>query len=88
MMHTLKFVLLLAPTVANALNVVLSNDDGWAEKNIRVLYDSLDASGLNVLISAPAVDRSGTGMSLPRCCLASHRMRYMQLEEATGIVSR
>lgn len=55
--------LVLCPVFANAINIVLSNDDGWAEKNVRVLHDTLVASGQNVLISAPAVDRSGTGKS-------------------------
>lgn len=45
----------------HAVNVVLSNDDGWAEKNIRVFYDALTAAGENVLISAPADNKSGTG---------------------------
>jgi 5'/3'-nucleotidase SurE len=52
---------LLAPLTVQAVNVILSNDDGWAEKNIRVLYDSLTASGQNVVISAPADNKSGTG---------------------------
>ena len=56
-----QFLLLLAPILSNAINIVLSNDDGWAEKNIRVFYDALVASGQNVVISAPAIDRSGTG---------------------------
>lgn len=51
------------PLAAQAVNVVLSNDDGWAEKNIRVFYDALTAAGENVLISAPAENESGTGSS-------------------------
>ncbi|KAI7780225.1 hypothetical protein LA080_016310 [Diaporthe eres] len=53
----------LAPLAAQAVNVVLSNDDGWAEKNIRVLYDTLTSAGESVIISAPADNRSGTGSS-------------------------
>jgi hypothetical protein len=53
--------LLLAPLTVQAVRIVLSNDDGWAEKNIRVLYDSLTASSQNVVISAPAENKSGTG---------------------------
>lgn len=48
---------------AQAANIILSNDDGWAEKNIRVFYDSLTAAGENVVLSAPADNRSGTGSS-------------------------
>lgn len=54
---------LLAPLVAQAVNIVLSNDDGWAEKNIRVFYDTLTSAGESVIISAPADNRSGTGSS-------------------------
>ncbi|CAN8104635.1 unnamed protein product [Discula destructiva] len=46
-----------------AANVVLSNDDGWAEKNIRVFYNALTAAGNDVVISAPADNKSGTGSS-------------------------
>lgn len=56
-------VLALLPLAARAANIVLSNDDGWAEKNIRVFYDTLVAAGENVLISAPAENESGTGSS-------------------------
>ncbi|KIW04279.1 5'/3'-nucleotidase SurE, variant [Verruconis gallopava] len=55
--------LLLAPLAAQAVNIVLSNDDGWAEKNIRVFFDALTAAGQNVVISAPAENKSGTGSS-------------------------
>ncbi|KAG6362659.1 hypothetical protein INS49_007751 [Diaporthe citri] len=54
---------LLAPLAAQAVNIVLSNDDGWAEKNIRVFYDTLTSAGESVIISAPADNRSGTGSS-------------------------
>lgn len=51
----------LVVLAAQAANIILSNDDGWAEKNIRVFYDSLTAAGENVVISAPADNKSGTG---------------------------
>ncbi|KAF2668020.1 acid phosphatase precursor [Microthyrium microscopicum] len=60
-MIKLRLLFLFAPALSSAVSIVLSNDDGWAEKNIRVFYDALVASGQNVLISAPAIDRSGTG---------------------------
>lgn len=63
-MHiSIHSTIILLPLFARAANVVLSNDDGWAEKNIRVFYDALTAAGENVLISAPADNRSGTGSS-------------------------
>ncbi|KAL4888870.1 survival protein sure-like phosphatase/nucleotidase [Aspergillus ambiguus] len=58
-MHFLPLVLL--PLAAQAINIVSSNDDGWAEKNIRTLYDSLTAAGHQVVISGPAENQSGTG---------------------------
>ena len=62
---TLSFALL--PLTARATNVVLSNDDGWAEINIRTFYDTLTAAGDSVVLSAPAENESGTGMHLPQC---------------------
>lgn len=46
-----------------AVNVVQSNDDGWAEINIRQFYDSLTKAGFESFISAPADNESGTGSS-------------------------
>ena len=48
-------------TAARAANIVLSNDDGWAEINIRTLFNVLTAAGENVVLSAPAENQSGTG---------------------------
>lgn len=55
--------MLLASTGAQALNIISSNDDGWAEINIRTTYDALTSHNYSVIISAPAVDKSGTGSS-------------------------
>ncbi|EJD47246.1 sure-like protein [Auricularia subglabra TFB-10046 SS5] len=46
-----------------ALNVLLSNDDGWAEANVRAQFTSLLGAGFNVILSAPADNKSGTGSS-------------------------
>lgn len=51
----------MLPLVAKAVNVVQSNDDGWAEINIRELYYSLTNAGFNSIISAPAENESGRG---------------------------
>ncbi|EJD00402.1 sure-like protein [Fomitiporia mediterranea MF3/22] len=46
--------------------VLISNDDGWATANIRALYAGLRDEGLNVVLSAPAENQSGTGsLDLP-----------------------
>lgn len=49
------------PTLTPTANIVLSNDDGWAEINIRQFYYALTAAGNSVIISAPADNKSGTG---------------------------
>ncbi|ESZ91895.1 5'/3'-nucleotidase SurE family protein [Sclerotinia borealis F-4128] len=53
--------LVLLPALAHGINIVSSNDDGWAEIGIRTLYDSLTSAGHDVLISAPAENKSGSG---------------------------
>ncbi|KAI0789179.1 sure-like protein [Abortiporus biennis] len=47
-----------APT--SAPKVVLTNDDGWATAQIRAQYNALTAAGFNVILSAPADNRSGS----------------------------
>ena len=60
-MHFLILPFTLLPLVAQCTNVVLSNDDGWAEINIRTFYNALMAAGDSVVLSAPAENESGTG---------------------------
>lgn len=57
------FVLCLSllPLLVQSTNIVLSNDDGWAELNIRVFYDFLTRACNSVVLSAPAENKSGTG---------------------------
>lgn len=59
--YKLYVLALFSLSGSNAANIVLSNDDGWAEKNIRVFYDTLTSAGEGVVISAPADNKSGTG---------------------------
>ncbi|KAH8700741.1 acid phosphatase precursor [Talaromyces proteolyticus] len=54
---------LLLPLASQAIDIISSNDDGWAEVNIRSLYSALTAAGHSVVISAPAENESGTGSS-------------------------
>ena len=49
---------------AKAANLVLTNDDGWAEINVRTFYESLTGAGNSVVLSGPADNESGTGMHL------------------------
>ncbi|EIN14711.1 5'/3'-nucleotidase sure family protein [Punctularia strigosozonata HHB-11173 SS5] len=41
--------------------ILLGNDDGWAEANIRAFYQVLKQAGYNPLISSPTENRSGFG---------------------------
>ena len=69
-MHYLSIIAGFLPLLAYGQNIILSNDDGWAEQNIRNLYDKLGTAGYRVLLSAPAQDKSGTGIT-PRIFLIS-----------------
>ncbi|KAF0811811.1 5'-nucleotidase SurE [Andreprevotia sp. IGB-42] len=53
-----------AVTPAFALNILLTNDDGFAAPNIRALYIKLKAAGHDVIVSAPCQNQSGKGASL------------------------
>lgn len=64
-MHFPLAVLALLPLTIHAINIISSNDDGWAELNIRTLYNALTAADHSVVISAPAENQSGTGNSMP-----------------------
>jgi len=45
---------------ASALNIVLTNDDGYDSKNIQALFQALEDAGHDVIISAPFENQSGT----------------------------
>jgi 5'-nucleotidase len=49
---------------AQALNIVVTNDDGFEASFIHALYQRLKAAGHSVIISAPAQDNSGQGGAL------------------------
>jgi 5'/3'-nucleotidase SurE len=44
-----------------AVNIISSNDDGWAEVNIRAFFDALTEADHSVVVSAPAENQSGKG---------------------------
>lgn len=46
---------------AAALNIVLTNDDGWSTNNIQALFTKLQAAGHNVIMSTPCTNQSGKG---------------------------
>ena len=61
-MYFTALILSLLTLMVKCTNVVLSNDDGWAEINIRVFYHALTEIGDSVVLSAPAENESGTGI--------------------------
>ncbi|TFK37594.1 sure-like protein [Crucibulum laeve] len=60
---SLPIILTLALRATHALKIVLTNDDGWATAQVRAEFDALQAAGFQVLLSAPAINKSGTGSS-------------------------
>lgn len=48
-------------TPASALNILLTNDDGYRHPNIRALYQVLKARGHRVRIAAPQAEQSAKG---------------------------
>jgi 5'/3'-nucleotidase SurE len=59
--NTVALVASFAFGPASAISIISSNDDGWAEANIRALFQSLTDGGHSVVVSAPAQNKSGTG---------------------------
>ncbi len=51
----------LLASPASAINILISNDDGFESANIRALYAQLKAAGHSVAISAPTQNQSGQG---------------------------
>lgn len=50
-----------APSIASALNILISNDDGFASSNIRATYSALKTAGHNVYLVASTSNQSGQG---------------------------
>lgn len=61
LLPSLCTALLLAATPAHALDILLTNDDGFETANLRALQQRLVAAGHTVLVSAPTQNNSGTG---------------------------
>ncbi len=54
-------IFFIATLPAFALNVVLTNDDGFETENIQALYRALREAGHNVIMAAPYLGQSGAG---------------------------
>lgn len=57
----LQACLALLPALgAHGIRIIQSNDDGWAEQYVRSFHDALIESRHDVVLSAPAENKSGT----------------------------
>ena len=57
-------LLCISGGAALALNILVSNDDGYQSPNLRALYHSLKEAGHQVLVSAPETDQSAQSASV------------------------
>ncbi len=67
--RTLVKTLILAASVAaaipaSALNILITNDDGWNTENIKALKVALKNAGHQVILSTPCGNQSGKGGSI------------------------
>lgn len=49
---------------ASALNIALTNDDGWSTYGIHALYNALTAAGHNVTLAGPLAGESGSSAAI------------------------
>jgi 5'/3'-nucleotidase len=54
----------LVPLPAFALDIALTNDDGWQSQGIQALYAALVAAGHTVTLAAPASEQSGSSAAI------------------------
>jgi hypothetical protein len=62
-MRCTALLLVASPLLASAFNVIVSNDDGWAEQNVRTFVKTLTTAGFAAVLSSPAENQSGTSSS-------------------------
>ncbi|KFH41667.1 Acid phosphatase-like protein [Hapsidospora chrysogenum ATCC 11550] len=62
-MKTAAPLVLFQALAVQGLRIVQSNDDGWAESYARSLHAALTEADHDVVLSAPAENKSGTGSS-------------------------
>ncbi|WP_066014652.1 5'/3'-nucleotidase SurE [Endozoicomonas atrinae] len=48
---------------ASALNILITNDDGYQSANLQALYNAMKTEGHDVIVSAPAGEQSGKAAS-------------------------
>ena len=47
--------------LVQGVRIIQSNDDGWAEINLRTMFNVLNAAGHEAVLSGPAENQSGKG---------------------------
>jgi hypothetical protein len=62
-MRCTSLLFVVSPLLASAFNIVVSNDDGWAEQNVRTFVKTLTTAGFGAVLSSPAENQSGTSSS-------------------------
>ena len=62
-MRCTALLFVASPLLASAFNVIVSNDDGWAEQNVRTFVKTLTTAGFAAVLSSPAENQSGTSSS-------------------------
>ncbi|KAJ6112372.1 hypothetical protein N7512_007696 [Penicillium capsulatum] len=70
---------------AGAVNIISSNDDGWAEANIRAFFHALTSAGHSTVVAAPAQDQSGTGKPPVGHNASEPRLNYVNSYPATSM---
>lgn len=60
-MRSYLFLAAAALPLTQSIRIIQSNDDGWAEANLRTFFDVLDKAGHQVVLSGPAEQQSGQG---------------------------
>lgn len=63
---------------ASAIDIALTNDDGWEAPGIQMLYEALVGAGHRVTLVAPAADQSGSGAAVSGGDLRIRRERADQ----------
>lgn len=56
-------LLAAALPLAQGIRIIQSNDDGWSEANLRTFFKVISDAGHQTILSAPAENQSGTGLS-------------------------
>ena len=61
--YTMRCSIIIAAALplVQGVRIIQSNDDGWAEINLRTMFNVLNAAGHEAVLSGPAENQSGKG---------------------------